>query len=416
MELEGQVNPSLQVNSLPKRSWSERKAAEQLLRLLRQFQGGQIWFHDVETSELCGQPDESGLQAHLWINSPAVYRRMWQEGSLGAAEAYLRGEWDCDDLVNLFRILCRNMDKLMALETGLARVGLWLSRGWHWLARNTKAGSQKNIAAHYDLSNDFFQLFLDPTLMYSSACFEFAGQSLEQAALVKLERVCQKLQLKPGDHLLEIGTGWGGLAEYAVKNFGVHVTTTTISERQHHFARQRFERVGISKQVTLLKTDYRDLQGQFDHVVSIEMIEAVGKEFLPTYFRQCESLLKPGGNLVVQAILMPDHRYERYCHSVDFIQKYIFPGGHLPSVSAIQQALSPKTQLRLQEFTQFADSYAWTLQAWRERFRAARAEVLALGFDDRFLRMWDYYLCYCEGAFLEQATSVGHFIWKKMAY
>ena len=299
---------------------------------------------------------------------------------------------------------------------GLARIAGWFSRAGHWISRNTREGSRKNIAAHYDLSNSLFKLFLDPTMMYSSAVFEDESQSLESASIAKLDRICQSLSLRPTDHLVEIGTGWGGMALHAAKNYGCHVTTTTISKEQHAMASQRIQEAGLQDRVTLLMTDYRDLAGQYDKLVSVEMIEAVGDEYLPTYFSTCDRLLKPGGKMLIQAITMPDQRYATYLKSVDFIQKYIFPGGCLPSVGAMQAAVSKGTGLRLTGLFDFAESYAITLRNWRERFFQRITEVRELGFDDRFIRMWEYYLCYCEGAFRERAVGVSHLVWEKVKY
>lgn len=391
-------------------------ARNQVLRVLRELRNGELEIRDHDKHILCGKAAEDGLKTGIRVVDAQVYPRMLAEGSLGAAEAYLRGEWEADDLVAFFRLMCRNMDRLTQLESGLARLGNAVARLLHRWSENSRSGSRKNIAAHYDLSNEFFHLFLDPTLMYSSAYFTDEQMSLEAASLAKLDLACQKLNLQPGDHLLEIGTGWGGLAIHAVREYGCRVTTTTISRQQHAFAQERFRREGVADRITLLDQDYRDLSGDYDKLVSIEMIEAVGAEYLPGFLAKCESLLKTGGNLLIQSILMPDQRYARYCRGVDFIQKYIFPGGHLPSVAALQQALPETTRLRLTSFEEFGQSYALTLRRWRQAFLENLPRVQTLGFDERFLRMWDYYLCYCEAAFLEQATSVAQFVWTKSRY
>lgn len=397
-------NPSLDISLI----------RNQLFTMLRQFEHGTVHWNDPWATHSFGNSEE--LTVSVTVNDPRFYRRVMLEGSLGAAESYLQGEWDCSDLMPLFRILCRNMDRLGSLDSAWSKIGGGLARVGHVLRNNSLTGSRNNIAAHYDLSNDFFRCFLDPTMMYSSAIFEEETQTLHEASVNKLDQICQKLKLQAGDRVIEIGTGWGGLAEHAVRHYDCHVTTTTISKQQHDFARERFRNAGLEDRVTLLQTDYRQLTGSYDKLVSIEMIEAVGHEYLPAYFQKCESLLKPGGTMLIQAILMPDHRYETYRRSVDFIQKYIFPGGHLPSISAIQQALPQNTQLRLTRFDEFADSYALTLRAWRKAFFEHLDRITALGFDDRFIRMWDYYFSYCEGAFWEQATSVGHFVWQKTRY
>ncbi|MCG6155204.1 SAM-dependent methyltransferase [Rubinisphaera margarita] len=388
----------------------------QVSRVLDDLRHGRIILEENGTTTVFGTLGSDGLEAVIRVVDPKMYQRVAFEGSLGAAEAYLQGEWECDDLVELFRILCRNRERLMVMDSGVSRFFLGLAAFAHRLRKNSRAGSQKNIAAHYDLSNAFFELFLDPTMMYSSAYYEDDAMSLDEASLAKLDIVCRKLDLGPEDHVLEIGTGWGGFAEYAVRNVGCRVTTTTVSGQQYDFAKKRIEQAEIADRVTLLKKDYRDLSGSYDKIVSIEMIEAVGHDYLPEYVRKCESLLKPEGWMLVQSILMPDQRYERYRKSVDFIQKYVFPGGHLPSVGAIQHAFDDSSQMRLVEYEEFPESYARTLHEWRQRFKDKLDRVRELGFDERFIRLWEYYLCYCEGAFLEHATTVGHFLWRKVAY
>jgi cyclopropane-fatty-acyl-phospholipid synthase len=391
-------------------SWLERAVLKQLSAIddgeLRvQLPSGETWTG--------GAPASDGLSASVVIHDTAFFRECLLGGSLGAAESYLQGGWSCDDLTALLRIACRNLDRLAGLDGGLARVAGWFARLWHWTSRNTEAGSRRNIAAHYDLGNDFFRLFLDPTLMYSSGLFTSEEKSLESASLAKLERVCRQLDLQPGDEILEIGTGWGGFAEYAAKNYGCRITTTTISRQQFEFARQRLSAVGLDRQVTLLLEDYRRLSGRYDKIASIEMIEAVGEKFLGTYFGCCNRLLKRGGRLAVQAIVMPDQRYEAYCRSVDFIQKYVFPGGHVPSIGAMQRAVAAETSLQLVDVLQFPGSYARTLRLWREAFLLRLDDVRRLGFDERFIRLWEHYLCYCEAAFLERTVGVGQFVWEK---
>lgn len=282
----------------------------------------------------------------------------------------------------------------------------------HWLTRNTLAGSQRNIAAHYDLSNDFFAAFLDPTMTYSSGIFEQPETTLAEASLAKYERLCQLLDLKPHDHLLEIGTGWGGFACYAAHEYGCRVTTTTISKAQHDFAKQQIAAAGLEKRVELLQYDYRQLQGKFDKIVSIEMIEAVGHEFLGTFFGKCDELLRPGGSLAVQAITMPEQRYQQYRRSVDFIQRYVFPGGCLPSVGALVAA-TERTTLQLTMLDDFGMDYARTLELWRENFHANLDAIRELGMPERLLRTWHYYFCYCEVAFREQLIGLKQMVFVK---
>lgn len=398
-------------------TWLQRASRRQLNNWLDQFTGGTLRWTDIDHHQkVCGQAAHDGLAADFTVLHPSTYSLLATRGSLGFAESYLRGEWRCSDLVSLLRLLTRNLPQLSSVDSGKATLWNLANRVFKRATRNTLSGSRRNIAAHYDLSNDFFELFLDPTLMYSSAYFERPEASLEEASEAKLRRTCQKLELAPTDKLLEIGTGWGGLALHAAVSSGCHVTTTTISNAQYNKAQHRFAESKVANQIQLLKKDYRHLAGQFDKVVSIEMIEAVGREYLGTFFAKCGSLLKPGGRLVLQAIVMPEQRYEAYSKGTDFIREYIFPGGHLPSVSAMQEAVADSTDLRLQSLEDMSIHYAHTLEHWRNRFWEQLAKVRALGFDDRFIRMWEYYLCYCEAAFREQAVQVVQVVWDKPRY
>lgn len=391
--------------------------ARRVLSALEPLQQGELKLTLPDgTVTRVGTPAEDGLSAAAVIHDPRFFREVACGGSLGAAEAYLQGLWSCDDLTTLLRLFCRNLDRLDRMDRGPARLLTWVAALTHKLARNTRLGSRRNIAAHYDLSNEFFQLFLDPTLFYSSALFTDRNQSLEQASVAKADRICRLLNLQADDHILEIGTGWGGFTLHAVHQYGCRVTTTTISKRQFELARQRFRAAGIEERVTLLADDYRDLRGCFDHVVSIEMIEAVGHEFLPAYFQACDRLLKPGGRLAIQAIVMPEQRYDAYLRGVDFIQRYVFPGGHVPSIAAMQAAVGRGTGLRLIDASQFPDSYARTLGLWRAAFFDRLDDVRRLGFDDRFIRLWEFYLCYCEAAFRERAVGVGQFVWEQTGH
>jgi len=334
------------------------------------------------------------------------------------------------------RVLAQNMELLTRIDQGAlgrpgqteptgslatARWGLlqplrMLRAAAHWCRRNTRAGSKRNIAAHYDLSNEFFSLMLDPTMTYSSGIFDRPGMTLEQASIEKYDRICRRIDLRPGDHLLEIGTGWGGFAEHAVRNYGCRVTTTTISEEQYAYAAQRFRAAGIGRRINLLRHDYRDLSGTFDKLVSIEMIEAVGESFLPGYFEKCSRLLKPDGLFCLQAITIPDHRYASYRRSVDFIQQYIFPGGFLPSVGAIARCVGDRTDFRFLQLEDFGPDYAETLARWRHNFWREIPKVKALGFDKRFIRTWHYYLCYCEAGFHERQIGVAQILLSKPAF
>ena len=381
-----------------------RIARRLLLQKLHGLHGGTIQLSDPCGSTTLGRGGD--LRTNLHVHNPAFFRHAVLGGSLSVAESYLRGEWDSDDLTAFFRIFVRNLKTTDQLDRGLSRVAKLVNRLYHRWHANSKVGSQRNIHAHYDLGNDFFRLMLDDTLAYSSGIFLSPTSTLREASIEKMDRICRKLDLRPSDHLLEIGTGWGGLAIHAATQFGCRVTTTTISQQQFDVARQRIAEAGLSDQVTLLLQDYRDLTGQFDKLVSVEMIEAVGHRYFDTYFRKCSELLKPDGTFVLQGIVMPDRRYAQYLRSVDFIQKYVFPGGCLPSMSAMLESTARVTDLRFVHAEDFGTHYAQTLREWRQRFHAKLNEVRELGYPNRFIRLWDYYLSYCEAAFDEHYTGV----------
>jgi cyclopropane-fatty-acyl-phospholipid synthase len=385
-----------------------------VLRQLSLLKHGQLLVVEDGERLLFGTPG-STLLGEIHVNDPALWGMVAGNGSIGAGEAFIHGYWSSPDLTAVVRVFVSNLDVLDAMEGGLARISRPLVQGLHWLNRNTRKGSQKNIAAHYDLGNDLFEQFLDPTMMYSAGQFLRPDDSLEQAQLNKLQRICQKLALQPGDHLLEIGTGWGSMALYAAQHYGCRVTTTTLSKEQYAFTAQRIEQLGLQDRVTLLLQDYRDLTGQYDKLVSIEMIEAVGHRFLPTYFKQCAQLLKSNGLMLIQAITIREQRYEQACRNVDFIQRYIFPGGALPSVQKMLDVVSRDTDMNLLHMEDFGLHYARTLRLWHENFRHAHGRLTELGYDDYFLRLWEFYLCYCEGGFLERAIGTAQLLLAKPA-
>ncbi len=384
----------------------ERSLRARLITALRDLRGGSLVLHDGIGSVTLGQSGgENDLLAHVHVRSPEFYRQVAMNGSVGAGEAYMDGHWTCSDLVALVRLLVRNRELLDGMETGLARLGGVAMRALHAFRRNTRDGSRRNIAAHYDLGNELFELFLDENLMYSSAIFADADESLETASLRKLERICRKLDLKPSDHVVEIGSGWGGFSLYAAANHGCRVTTTTISAEQHALATQRVAAAGLADRVTVLLQDYRDLDGNYDKLVSIEMIEAIGHQYMDAYFRKCASLLKPDGLALIQAITIEDSRYEQALRSVDFIKRHIFPGSFIPCVSAMLASSSRASDLRMVNLEDIGASYALTLNHWRQRFLARRDDLRRLGYDERFARMWEFYLCYCEGGFIERSIG-----------
>ncbi len=356
-----------------------------------------------------GSKAVDGLCATIAVSDLGFYQQLALGGSIGAAEAYINGAWQADDLCRVIQIFVRNRELLNRLEGGWAALANQLLKVWHLARRNSQQGSRKNIAAHYDLGNDLFEVFLDPHGMYSSATFYHADLTLEQASTAKLERICQKLALKPSDHLLEIGTGWGGFATYAAKNYGCKITTTTISKQQFHAAQQRIKDAGIADKVTVLMEDYRNISGHYDKLVSIEMIEAVGHHYLDTYLKQCSALLKADGLGLIQAITIEDRYYQQALNSVDFIKRYIFPGSFIPCVSTIVSSAARCTDLRLINLEDQGESYALTLSHWRKNFMDDLNQVRALGYNEEFIRLWEFYLCYCEGGFLEKSIPTSSF-------
>lgn len=374
---------------------------------------GQLTVVDRSGTFSFGTLDEDSQRGTIYVHNRRFYRDVALGGSLGAAESYIRGHFDSPDLTSAMRVLAANQQALAGLDHGPARLLRPLRAVANGVRRNSRAGSKRNISAHYDLSNPFFALMLDPTMTYSSGVFPSPEASLEAASIEKYDRICRKLQLRPSDHVLEIGTGWGGFAEHAARQYGCQVTTTTISDQQHAYAQHRFRQQGLEHRITLLKQDYRDLRGSYDKLVSIEMIEAVGEKFLPGYFGKCSQLLKSDGMMCLQAITIPDQRYQRYRKSVDFIQRYIFPGGFLPSMGAMADCVGSRTDLRYLHVEDFASHYADTLVHWRENFWRAIDRVKALGFDDRFIRTWHYYLCYCEAGFRQRQIGVSQLLLAK---
>ena len=346
------------------------------------------------------------LRADVDILSPGVYWRLLTGGSLAAAESWMDGEWETQQLTALLHIFALNRPLLGRLESGFRLLGKPVERLRHWTRRNHRQQAKENIAAHYDLGNTFYAHFLDEDLLYSSALFDRPDQMLDQAQQAKMARLCEQLALTADDHLLEIGTGWGAMAEYAARHYGCRVTTTTLSQEQYAWANARITRAGLEERVKVLLCDYRDLTGQFDKLVSVEMIEAVGQRYLPTFFRTCQARLRPGGKMAIQAITIQDQRYRDYSKSVDFIQRYIFPGGFLPSITVMSGLMTKHTDFVVRNLFDMGPDYARTLAHWRQRFIHAWQEIETLGFDERFRRMWLYYFGYCEAGFNARTISV----------
>lgn len=379
--------------------------ARLLFRSLSRLREDCVRIVDGCLTESFGNPRSANC-ATVVVHNARFYRRVLWGGDVGAAEAWMDGDWTCDDLTTLIRILIRNRDVLETMN------GWWnwplraLASATHWLRRNSPAQARRNIRDHYDLGNDFFELFLDETLNYSCAVFEHPAATLVEASRAKMERICRKLDLQPGDSLMEIGTGWGGLAMCAAGRFGCHVTTTTISREQHRLATERVRSAGLAESVQVIESDYRDLTGQYDKLVSVEMIEAVGHEFFETFFRQCSRLLKPDGTMLLQAIVIRDQLFAFHRHAADFLRQHIFPGGCLPSVTALAEAMTAASDLRLVHLEELSSHYAETLRRWRRAFWSRVEDIRQLGFSERFIRKWDYYLRYCEAAFEERQVNV----------
>lgn len=369
--------------------------------------GKHYFFHSMDVDS------DLSISAKINIHDVSVYKDIVKGGSIGVAEAYIDGKWSSPNLTNVIRIFAKAEQQTDSLESQTSWITKIQNALNHWQNRNTQSGSKRNILAHYDLGNELYTRFLDPKMMYSSAIYPTKTATLEEAQSYKLKMICERLDLQSSDHLLEIGTGWGGLAIYAAQHYGCKVTTTTISDAQHEYAQTRINELGLTKQITLLKDDYRDLTGSFDKVVSIEMIEAVGYKFLPSFFKQCNDRLKPGGKLLIQSITISDQRFEHYKNNVDFIQKYIFPGGFLPSVTELSKHLTKHSNLVIENLEDIGLDYAKTLEDWRTNFLASWSALTKFGYDEKFKRLWIFYLAYCEGAFLERAISTVHLVARK---
>ena len=381
------------LNSMQKPRMLDNFARRMVIKQLGRLKVGSLQLIEAGSSLSFGEAAvDAELSSKIEVIDPAFYSDLAFGGSIGAGEAYMRGCWQCEDLVSLVRILLRNRDVLDNMETGTAWLTLALQRFFHWINRNTREGARRNISAHYDLGNDFFALWLDESMMYSSAMFEHAEQSLSDAQRHRLDVVCEKLDLGPDDHVIEIGTGWGGFAIHAAKNYGCRVTTTTISRQQYEMAWQRVKDEGLQDRIELLLEDYRDLEGSYDKLVSIEMIEAIGSAQYDTYFDQCSRLLRPGGQMLIQAITIADDQYDYAQKNVDFIQRYIFPGSCLPSLQVMNETIARVSDMRVTGVEDIGQDYALTLNHWRRNFFAHINDVMEMGYPEEFIWMWEFYL------------------------
>jgi len=374
-----------------------------ILSVLKQLRGAGLTLQEPGGESLFFGDTNAPLQGIIEIHDFRTYRRVLVGGSIGAGESFIDGDWSTPDLTTVLQLLAENMVMVDKLEARLSWLSAPVNYLVHFLRRNSPAQARKNISAHYDLGNDFYQSFLDNQMLYSSAWYQAADMTLEQAQEAKMRRLCDQLELKAEDHLLEIGTGWGAMAEFAAREYGCQVTTTTISREQYEYACQRIARAGLSERVTVLFEDYRDLRGKYDKLVSIEMIEAVGKRYLPTFFKCCNALLKPQGRMALQAITITDQRYAYYSRNVDFIQRYVFPGGFLPSINAMTDTMTRYTGLVIRDLFDIGSDYARTLHEWRER--VTHYWNKQPDSDVHFQRLWLFYLSYCEAGFRARTIS-----------
>jgi cyclopropane-fatty-acyl-phospholipid synthase len=372
---------------------------------------GSLKLSTSSNNYIFGQAAKDGFQAEVSVLNPCFFRKACLGGSLGVADSYAEGDWQSTDLVSVFRFFLQNQDIMDGMEGGWATI---LNKFAHLTykisQKNTLQGSRKNIALHYDLGNEFYELMLDPTMTYSCGIFETEKTTLEEASLAKYDRIIEQLKIEPHHRVLEIGCGWGGFAQRLAEKTEAHLTATTISNRQFEYAQKR---VKGSPQVEVIKKDYRDLTGSFDRIVSIEMIEAVGHEYLPTYFSKIAKLLSRDGAAMIQGITMPDHRYQQYLKEVDYIRTRVFPGSCVPSASAMIAAAVKDSDLRPAGLFDFGYHYARTLREWRLRFQENEKQIINLGYDDHFRRAWIYYLCYCEAGFEEGYTGDIHLLLAK---
>ena len=415
---------SLQISEKVTRS--DRFIGSQIRKRFNGLIGGEVEVHDqLDSYILPGSSQgtdcyaEELLRAKVYVGNADMYRRIMLGGTIGSAESYMQQQWSTDDLTSLIRIMIRNLDHFTKLEKGWARLKTAIHYCQHALRHNSLVNSRKNIHEHYDLGNDFYRLFLDPTLNYSSGVFEdlsptaSAREPMLSASVRKMGTICQKLQVNSLDHVLEIGTGWGAMAVHMASKYGCRVTTTTISQQQFDVASKRVIEAGVEDLVTVLLKDYRELDGKYDKLVSIEMIEAVGHQYYDQFFAKCNELLRDDGAMLLQAITIGEQNYDYHIRNVDFIGKYIFPGGSLPSISALSKSIGRVSRMRMIHQGDITPHYERTMLCWREKFFERLNAIRALGYDEAFIRRWHFYLCYCEAAFAERRVHCTHLMFAK---
>ena len=410
-------------------NWMQRFSRNRVFGAIESFTSGSLTVEDFAGQISISNANFRELQATVMVDSPEFYRRLVTGGIIAAAETYMDGQWRCDDLTALIRIMIRNLSKMKKVEKGLSKFSRVIDYVYGQFRRNTKEGSRRNIHEHYDLGNEFFRLFLDRSMNYSSGIFpaetmqsglafkceskEDSSAMMLEASLNKMRHICEKLDLNVDDHLIEIGTGWGALSIFAAQNFGCKVTTTTISEEQFALATERVKQAGLEDRVTVLQRDYRDLEGKFTKLVSVEMIEAVGHQYFDIFFETCNRLLTDDGTMLLQVITMNENDYPEHLKGVDFIRKHIFPGGCLPAVSAMTTAAANTSRMRMMHLEDITEHYVLTLQHWRRMFDDSLEEVRGQGFSESFIRKWIFYLCYCEAAFAERRIGTCQIMFAK---
>lgn len=396
-----------------KRTWYENM----VLRVLSNMHKGSVTI-TLPSGEVINQGDGKGVHANIIITDNRFFERCVLFGDVGFGECYTMGYWQTDDITNVIKWFLLNVEDAPSISGSKVKIGIlnllrFVNRLYHLKRKNDLEGSKENIAEHYDLNNDFFKLFLDPSMTYSSAYFEKEETSLQDAQMAKYDNLCREMKLRPEDSVLEIGSGWGGNAIYMAKKYGCKVTTVTISEEQYKLSKERIEKEGLADKVEVKLMDYRLIKGQFDKIISIEMLEAVGHEFLDVFFKKCNDLLKPKGVLAMQVITSPDSRYESMRKGIDWIQKHIFPGTLLPSIAAINSSINRTGELSMMSLKEMGLHYAKTLNIWKEKFNENLNEVRNLGFDENFIRKWNYYLSYCEAAFATRNINVMQMVYTR---